>query len=140
MRKNSTLFALAFALLVLVGCGNKVKLQGKVTFSDDGNPVPCGFVCFETDTYSARGDIQPDGTFDVGSLGPKDGLPPGKYRVSISGAERVIGETPGSMGRTIKRYESLIDTKYENGNTSGLTIDVDASTKKFEFQVDRYQK
>jgi len=135
MAKNGILFVLLLILVVLAGCSGKVKLKGKVTYSDDGSPVPIGTVGFETDTYSARGTLSPDGTFDVGSLGEKDGLPPGTYRVSVTGAEKVIGQ--GAYGANI--YEPLIDPKYTRGSTSGLTIDVNASTRKYEFEVDRYK-
>ena len=134
MMKNRILFALLLSMLVLTGCGDKVKLKGKVVFSDDGSPVPIGVVCFETDTYSARGILAEDGTFDVGSLADKDGLPPGTYRVSITGAQKVIGQD--ARGANI--YEPLVAAKFTSGSTSGLTIDVTAATKKFEFEVDRH--
>ncbi len=131
--RNSILFTLALSLLVLAGCGDKVGLKGKAVF-DDGSPVPTGTVCFETDTYLARGDLKPDGTFVVGSLKANDGLPPGKYRVYISGAQKSIGQDKEGMDI----YESLIDEKFASGSTSGITIDVTPSTKNFEIKVDRY--
>ena len=130
--KNGILFALS--LLVLAGCGDKVALRGKAVFSDDGSPVPVGTVGFETDTYHARGDLKPDGTFVVGSLKTNDGLPPGSYRVYISGAQKSIGTD--ANGEEI--YESLIDEKFTNSRTSGITIDIKTSTKNFEVVVDRY--
>ena len=133
MIKNRVLLVLSLSLLVLVGCSDKVKLAGKVVFSDDGSPVPLGTVCFETDTYSARGDIRPDGTFDVASLGDNDGLPPGTYRVSVNNALKVVGQD--ARGNNI--YEDMVAPQFRNGSTSGLVIDVTAATKKFEFKVDR---
>ena len=119
-------------LLLLAGCNSgNVGLTGKVTFSDDGSPLPVGSVCFTTDTYFARGDLKPDGTFVVGSLKSNDGLLPGTYRVHILGAEKEIGP---------ETYESLIDKKFASGATSGITLNVTASTKHFEIVVDRYQK
>ena len=132
--KNSIFFALSLSLLMLAGCGDKVGLRGKATFTDDGSPVPTGTVCFETDTYLARGDLKPDGTFVVGSLKANDGLPPGKYRVYISGAQKSIGQDKEGMDI----YESLIDEKFASGSTSGITIDVTASTKNLDVKVDRY--
>ena len=136
MTKNILFFVLVSLLLVLAGCSNgKVSLNGKAVFSDDGSPVPVGAVCFETDSFQARGNIKPDGSFVVGSLKGNDGLPPGKYRVGILGAQKLIGEDKRGFGI----YESLIDEKFTSGSTSGLIIDVTSSTKHYEVVVDRYQ-
>ena len=133
--KNSVLFVAALALLVLAGCDGKVNLKGKVVFSDDGSPVPMGTVVLETDTYVARGTIKPDGTFTVGSEKQTDGLPTGTYNVHITGAQKTIGVQKGSQ---LPVFELLIDEKYTNRMTSGLTIDVTQSTKFFEIKVDRF--
>jgi len=122
-------------MLVLTGCGNKVSLKGRVVYSDDQSPVPAGSVCFETDTYVARGTLKPDGTFVVGSLRENDGLPTGTYRVYIVGAEKVIGHTGDGM----ELFEPLIDNKYTKSSTSEITIDLTRSTKDFLITVDRYQ-
>ena len=133
--KNRVLFILVLLLLVVTGCDNKVHLKGKVVFSDDGSPVPKGTVFFETDSYSARGNLKPDGTFVVGSEKQSDGLPPGMYRVHISGAQKSIGSDERNH---MEIYESLIDEKFANRSTSGITIDVIPSTKFFEIKVDRF--
>ena len=129
------LFALSFSLLLLTGCDTNVGLKGKVIFSDDRSPVPTGIVCFEMDNFLARGIINPDGTFVVGSLKAKDGLPKGTYRVYVSGAKKVIEPEKGGL----EILEPLIDEKFTSGITSGIAIDVTPSTKFFEVVVDRYQ-
>ena len=135
--KNSILLTVSLSLLVVAGCsGGKVGLSGKVVYSDDRSPVPTGEVYFETDSFLARGIIQPDGTFVVGSIGDRDGIPPGTYRVSVRGAQKAMGED--AEGMTI--YEPLIDVKFTSAATSGITIDITASTQNFEVPVDRYQK
>ncbi|MCL2744370.1 MAG: hypothetical protein FWE67_11020 [Planctomycetaceae bacterium] len=63
-------------LLSLTGCGDKIKLGGKVTFPD-GEPLGVGVIYFSKDDFLARAHLRPDGTYDVGSLGRKDGLPAG---------------------------------------------------------------
>jgi len=133
--KSRFFLALSLLLLVLAGCGPNVGLKGKATFRDDGSPVPVGTVCFETDSYLARGDLKPDGTFTVGSLKQNDGLPPGKYRVYISGAQKSIGKDEGTG---MEKYESLIDLKFASGTTSGIEIDVTPATKTIDVVVDRY--
>ncbi|MDR0338326.1 MAG: hypothetical protein LBI18_14715 [Planctomycetaceae bacterium] len=134
MMKKSLFFSFLLTLILLTGCGDKVGLGGKVTFSDDGSPLGVGTVCFETDTYLARGTLKADGSYVVGSLSEKDGLPAGSYRVYISGAEREVGQDKEGMAM----MEPLIDTKFSSGSTSELTLDVTASTKNFDFKVDRY--
>jgi len=123
-------FGLSLLFLVFAGCGGNVGLSGKVYFSDDKSPVPLGTVGLEADSGShiARGDIQPNGTFVVGSLKSNDGLPPGKYRGSVSASKHV--------GNGI--FETLIDPKFGNVATSGITIDITKKTRNFNIEVDRY--
>lgn len=76
---------------VLAGCSNNIKFGGKVTY-EDGTPLTIGTVVFSTPTYQADGEIQPDGSYRLGSLHPKDGLPPGQYQVFVIGAVEYQGE------------------------------------------------
>ena len=135
MTKNSVVFALSLSLLILAGCGGKVGLTGRVVFSDDGSPLTMGMVFFETPTFLARGILQPDGTFTVGSLQADDGLPPGKYRVYITGAVKSLGQD--ATGTEI--FESLIDEKFAHMSTSDLEIEITSSMKGFVIEVDRYK-
>ena len=82
MYKYHSLF-IAFVILAFVGCSQNVKLGGKVTFPD-GEPLTSGMIIFSNDDFLARAEIRSDGTYDVGSLAQKDGLPPGTYRVYIT--------------------------------------------------------
>jgi len=134
MTKSSIIVSLLLALLIFTGCNKHVGLSGKVIYSDDKSPVPTGTVCLETDTFLARGNIRPDGTFVVGSVKQTDGMPPGKYRVSISDAQRIIGQDEN--GDEI--YEPLIDAKFTDSATSGITIDITSTTRNFVIEVDRY--
>jgi len=136
MKRNSILLAVSLSLLLVAGCGSQVGLSGKVIYSDDGSPVPTGTVYLESDNSVHRGNIQPDGTFVIGSISERDGLPPGSYRVYIRDAQKAAGED--ADGGTI--YEQLIDVKFASAATSGKTIDITSSTKNFEIVVDRYQK
>jgi hypothetical protein len=130
MIRNSFFLAL---LVLLVGCGGHVSLKGKVVYSEDKSPVPTGTICFETDTYLARGTISSDGTFVVGSIKQRDGLPAGSYRVYFVDVHELLGYDYG--GAAI--YEPLIDQKYASSSTSGITLEVTRSTKTFEIEVDR---
>jgi hypothetical protein len=128
------------ALLVLMpggGSGN-VPAKGKVTFSDNDEPLTQGSVAFLKDGKISRGDIQPDGTYVVFTgTGTDNGLPPGQYKVYITGSDKVI-PIAGSEGSN--DYEPQIAKKYESEETSGLTAEVGSSTKEYNFKVERFKK
>jgi hypothetical protein len=83
-----------------VGCGsddglNRKAISGKVTVN--GVPVPNGSVGFEPLAPGGvnSGAIITDGVYSVAA---KDGLPPGKYRVTITGNEgNQFQSSPGKM-------------------------------------------
>ena len=141
-------FFLTFALLIvsgLLGCSESVRLRGKVTFSDTHEPLTAGEIHFLTPTFLARATIQPDGTYTVGSMKDSDGLPPGTYSIAIVNAVAVkksitdqptIG--PSGLGQTVPE-QLLIDPKYKDKTTSGLSVTVDKSNNVFNFEVDRFQ-
>jgi len=125
-------------LALIVGCSGNVALRGTVTFSDDGTPVTAGTVTFRKgDGHIARGRIQEDGTYNVGFEREANGLPPGQYMVAISDARVIVGQHPGSDDLI---WEQLIDMRYENPETSGLAVEVNASTRVFDIQVERFRR
>ena len=139
--KNSRYGLCFIALLMLlcaVGCGDKVKLGGKVTFSDDGSPLTAGTVIFSTNTFEARGDIQADGTYKMSSDKAGDGLPPGKYKVYVCDAFKY--ERVGPANNPTDVSVALIHSMYSSPDTSGLEVDVSSSVKTFDFKVDRPKK
>ena len=120
-------------LILIVGCGPNVSMKGKVTFEDDGSPLTKGSVIFSTPTFQASGEIKEDGSFVVGSLRSNDGLPPGTYKVAISGAEDMIA-TGNPTGQP---SYSLIDPKYNSPQTTDLTFEVTPSTHVYDIKVPR---
>jgi len=149
MRSFIVLTLACLIVSCFLGCGDgNVRLGGKVTFSDTQEPLTRGEIHFSTPTFLARAIIQPDGTYTVGSLKEADGLPPGTYAIAVvhtmegSGAlasmvEQTVLDSRG-LARTIAETP-LIDPKYNNKETSGLSVTVDKSTKVFNFEVDRFQ-
>jgi hypothetical protein len=140
-------FGFLILLAVLAGCNKNVGLKGTVTYSDDGSPLTTGVIGFRKDGQIARGDIKEDGSFVVGFESEANGLPPGKYDVFITGTDivttTVVGTTETSgVERDVLdyQYEPQIDKRYESADTSGLTIEVNASTKVYDTKVDRYQQ
>ena len=71
-----------FIILLLTGCSDKKELSGRVVFSD-GQPLTMGTIYFTNDNFTARAQIRNDGSYDVGSLSEKDGLPAGSYKVHL---------------------------------------------------------
>ena len=113
-------------VVILSGCsGDKKKVSGKVTFSD-GKPVTSGKVNFSTDTYQANGTIQSDGSYQMGSIGEKDGVPPGEYKVFVTGVGRMEGMA----------LLPLCEEKYLNAHTSGLTITIPAPNNKYDLVLE----
>ena len=118
----------------LAGCSGNVSLKGTVTFSDDGSPVPKGTVAFVQGGKMSRGTIKEDGSYVVGTEKEADGIPPGTYQVFISGAK--ISTVIDAYNNAV--HEPLIDTKYENPETSGLSVVIPAEKNTYDIKVDRF--
>ncbi len=130
--KKHILLLLLLTVVAVTGCGGNgfVPTGGRITF-EDGTPVTSGSVAFETDNFMADGRIKPDGSYTLSSLKPGDGLPPGKYAVSVSSSETDANE------KTIFH----VDPKFANPATSGLTAEVTKGGKnQFDFKVDKPAK
>ena len=129
MKKYTFLICLLICL-VAVGCSGNKRLVGKVTF-DDGEPAPNGMVIFRTDTFVSKGEIQPDGSYRMGSERENNGIPPGEYQVYVTSIS--APPPPGVFGPPTP----LCDPKYENSETSGLTCKIPAPGNRFDFRVER---
>lgn len=139
--KHALYCGMVLLVLGIVGCGSNVKVSGKVSFPD-GSPLTVGKVVFETDSFIASGDLQPDGSYTLGSLKKNDGIPPGTYRVSVAGAMKAgeaknVTMSSGGISSTVPMslYMPVIAPKYTKGETSGITCEVQKSTT-FDFKVE----
>lgn len=133
-KRTKRLLLSVFALCFLIGCGNEhVAVKGRAVFSEDGSPLPMGTVYLSTPTFQATGPIDKNGYFTIGSDKPGNGLPPGTYQVSVVG---VYGAVEGSSAHHFPNYP-LIDMKWSNPDTSGLSLDVSKSVSNWELKVDR---
>ena len=125
--KHHSIFILLF-LVFVAGCGNShVKMSGRVIYEDDGSPLTTGTVLLCTPTMQARGHLDKNGYFDVGTLGDKDGLPPGIYEVGIVGA-------------VDREDRALLTDKWYSHKTSGITVQVEKGMKSLEIKVNRNPK
>ena len=135
--KKQNLLLLCLCVLLLQGCGNQVSVKGRVTFPD-GKPLTRGEVRFQTPSFVATGDIQPDGTYVLGSRGANDGIPKGTYTVTVSAYEDA-GSTAGMSAEDAKPANPLIDLKYSSPTTSQLSCDVQGATI-FDIPVEPFKK
>ena len=125
----------AGALVCLVlfgasGCGSErfFPVSGQVTYKD-GKPVTAGLVIFEpvSQKISARGEIQADGSFELGTHGDNDGVLEGEYKVLIA---------PPPLPEEGKRRRSPIHPKYQNLQSTPLKFTVTRDRNKNKFQIE----
>ncbi len=133
---SSRRLAVAAALVLIVsgaGCGRRMyPVHGTVTL-EDGRPLTRGIVIFEGQhdgiAVMARGEIKPDGSYQLSTEKPGDGAPPGKYRVQINPMDR--SEVPDEQKKL------PFDIKYLRFDTSGLEYEVKAGPNEFPIKLSR---
>jgi len=130
MPRHSVSFSLLFFSLIFLGCGTNVALKGRVVFDDDGSPLTAGTVLLATPSMQSRGHLDRDGHFTVGTVGAKDGIPPGTYAIAFVDAVEYLPDG---------NYRALLEDKWYSPQTSGLTVEIDKSTKNLEIRVTRPQ-
>jgi len=114
------------------GCGSETffPVSGKVTYKD-GKPVTAGLVIFEpvSQKTSARGEIQADGSFQLGTYKDNDGAMEGEYKVLVA---------PPPLPEEAKRRRSPIHPKYQNLESTPLkfTVTRDRDKNKFNIEVE----
>ncbi|MBO0699734.1 MAG: carboxypeptidase regulatory-like domain-containing protein [Zavarzinella sp.] len=123
--------ATASLLLAFAGCGPRMyPVHGTVTL-EDGTPVTRGLVIFERveggPAITARGDIQSDGRYQLSTETPGDGVPAGRYRVSINPLD--TSDVPD------ERKVLPFDVKYLNQKTSGLEFEVKPGATEYSIRL-----
>ena len=146
MKHFAFLAILALLSISLVGCSGNKPLQGTVKF-EDGTPLTVGMVNFVSSEHGlSRGRIQSDGSFQVGSVRDTDGLPPGTYKIYITGAFEAI-ETPAGpvqrdeMGNVIESAGAmrlLIALRYVTEENTPLTVEIPAPGNRHDIVVTRF--
>jgi hypothetical protein len=122
------LFLFGLTLLLLVGCGDGrqyAPLKGQISFK--GKPLDNGIILLqpvaEAGAPMGRGEIQPDGSFEIHTdeIGPGGGV--GEKRIRVWGVPRE--QTDASLGETTTG-RSLLPERYNNHASSGLKVEVQA--------------
>jgi hypothetical protein len=107
-----------------------------VVFEEDGKPLDEGIVICEMKegekTVLARGSLERDGSFRLGTEKPGDGARPGKYRVLVVPRGLTQAEL-SAQGR-------IIDPKFEKFETSGLALEVKPGHNELNITVTRPKK
>lgn len=126
-------FTVFLGMMVLVaGCSSNTKVTGKVTF-EDGTPLTTGEVRFNSSNFTASGKIQSDGTYTMGSLSEKDGVPKGNYKVSVYVVDSPDVK-PGADLTKLPPPKPIIAKEFMSPETSGLECKVDGKTT-FDIKV-----
>ena len=121
----------------LAGCGGKqdtVVVTGKVTYQ--GQPLHTGSVVFSAKksgkTRPAIAYIREDGTYEMTTFRPDDGVQPGDYTVAIIAYD----EGPLSNAEKWSRLgKKLIPEKYFKHATSGLTATIPDHDVEIDFNL-----
>ncbi len=120
-------------LLAAAGCAQPdplARVRGRVSL-EDGTPLPRGMVVFEGagggKAVTARGEVQTDGTFQLSTHRPGDGVPPGKYRVLVNPLD--LSDVPDEQ-KTLP-----FDAKYMKFETSGLEYEVKPGDNQFDIKL-----
>ena len=132
--------AWAIALMLLLGaagCGPKYyTVRGKVTFPD-GTPLTEGMVVFESkgdaQPVMARGEIQSDGSYELGTVQPRDGVALGTYRVLVA---------PKADPNAVDKRQTTLpfDARFMDFATSDLVFEVKAQANDFPITVTKTKK
>lgn len=145
------LLAPAF-LLMAGGCGDDSGLPPRFAVSGtvnyNGAPVEKGkidFVPTSPEGRAATGSIT-NGSYKLTTLNPDDGALPGSYKVTITSVEvdttKLQEIAKGGQfhhdkefAKANKNAKSLVPSKYNLPDTSGLTAEVKASSNSIPFDL-----
>ena len=129
--------------LFLAGCGDGrpslVQATGTITL--DGNPIEGAVIALQpvgegedANRRPSAGVTGPDGKFTLTTYEKDDGVPPGKYKVTVQKRE-LIGKLPANYNderpdAVPLKYKLAIPRKYMMVETSGLEVEVTSSELK----------
>jgi hypothetical protein len=135
MRVPWTFVALLVALFV--GCdhsGTPTYRTGGTVKYEDGSPLFAGTVSFRlldsAEGSSARGDVQPDGSFELTTFTLGDGAVLGRHQAVV-----VLPTQGGRPGFQLPAPPPPIAPRFASFETSGLEFTVTDSPEKNRFEI-----
>ncbi|MDR0611424.1 MAG: hypothetical protein LBG58_15055 [Planctomycetaceae bacterium] len=140
MKNKLILFFAGVLLLSLTGCSDNIKVNGTVKYAD-GSALTTGTVIFGDGKKQFQGDVKNDGTFRIEGAKSGNGIPKGQYKVWLANTTIVEYQMKkNSNGEEVadKRVETVhVSQQFNSPETSGLSANVDAAHKTFDFIVER---
>ncbi len=138
MKSHFLIIFLATLCLLATGCNRNCAVSGKITYTD-GTPVPGGTIIFSTEVFQAKGPIQKDGSYVLGSVEINDGIPKGVYNVHFASSMLTVPTTTfdekTKKATTVVQTTKLVDDKYVHPKESGITCEIKGGMT-FDFSVD----
>jgi hypothetical protein len=140
--RQCRLVVLTVSIVGILGCGSGnarvYPAGGRVVFRG-GKPLPGGWVSFRSVATGAmsRGEIQPDGTFELTTRKPGDGAVEGRHQVLV-----VVPPARAYSGPGAPAPLPPIDAKFTGFDTSGLefTVTTNPSESRFTIEVEGLAK
>jgi hypothetical protein len=131
--RRFALVAAALVVLSVAGCGDALfPVHGTVTL-EDGTPLAKGLVVAERfeggPPVTAQGAIQPDGTYQLSTNKPGDGVPPGKYHILINAMD--LSDLPD------EQKDIPFHHKYLSLKTSELELEVKRGDNNYPIRLAR---
>lgn len=133
-------------MFLMAGCGGgappppkTVPVQGTITYKNA--PVTKGSVALLSTATAEKGQVSkpaigqigPDGKFTLSTITAGDGVIPGEYKVTV---ESMDGEVSMEEGYEGKKVTSLIPKKYNNINTTDITVTIPDQTEPYELAIE----
>ena len=133
---NQRTVLLLAAVVTALGCHRgqlpTYEAKGSVTLAD-GTPLDRGWVEFESLDHqppvTARGEIQPDGTFLLSTFYPGDGAIEGRHRAVV------VVPLPEGAGDNPRQIELLVDPRFGQFETAGLEFTVGRNADENVFRI-----
>ena len=138
-------YSFAMVAAGLTGCGSEAgisQVHGTVTF--EGKPVVKGTVRFfpKAGGRPAVGQIQTDGSYQLGTKVSGDGTSPGEYAIAVEAVESTtIGQAPTSLEEEMASGEAqvsvkyLVPEKYSSHQSSGLAKTVEPGDNEINLDL-----
>lgn len=119
-----------WGLLILIGCGPSIPRRypqaGFIHF-EDGSPVMTGTIEIggASAKWTASGEIQRDGSFQLSTVNPGDGAVAGEYQVVIR--QIILAYLPAVGGHD---HGHTVHAKYRDYRTTPLTLVVEKKANR----------